>query len=294
MANADFDALALEHRRALQLHAYRLLGSLQDAEDVVQETLLAAWQGLEGFEGRASARTWLYRIATNRSLNLIRDRKRRPPPAPADLPEPTRYGDTSFVEPFPDPLPEAEYEQRETVELAFIFAIQELPPQQRAALVLHEALGFRTPEIAEMLDTTPTAVKGALQRARAGVPQDNSPAPTPFSAQEQQLATAFADAVRQGDIDAVVDLLDPDCVLRMPPLPHVYEGHADIARFLRDRQERRGVPLELTATRANTQPAFTSYAHDEPWGLIVLTLTGGAVAGITWFADTTLLPKFEP
>jgi len=169
-----FGELVDPHRHELQAHCYRILGSVQDAEDVVQETLLAAWRGLEGFEGRSSVRAWLYRIATNRCLNALRDSGRRPPPdRPSGRPEPTRWGEPVWIEPYPDvllegiadivPGPEARYESRETIELAFIAALQHLPPRQRAVLVLRDVLGFRTAEAAGMLETTEDSVKGALK-----------------------------------------------------------------------------------------------------------------------------------
>jgi RNA polymerase sigma-70 factor (TIGR02960 family) len=174
-----FRELTEPHRRELQLHCYRILGSVHDAEDMVQETLLAAWRSLEAFEGRASVRSWLYRIATNRCLNALRGRSRRPReiPAMAEPLEPTRRIEPVWLEPYPDALlesvpdrapgPAARYEARESIELSFIVALQHLPPRQRAALVLGDVLGFRTAEVAEMLDTGEASVKGALQRARA-------------------------------------------------------------------------------------------------------------------------------
>ena len=174
-----FRELVEPYRRELHLHCYRILGSLQDAEDIVQETLLAAWRGLGGFEERASLRAWLYRIATNRCLNALRDRKRRPQEVPsmAEPPRPTRMAEPMWLDPYPDALlegladsapgPEARYETREAVGLAFAAGLQHLPPRQRAALVLREVLGFRTSEVAEMLETSEASVKGALQRARA-------------------------------------------------------------------------------------------------------------------------------
>src|SRR5438270_2499095 len=174
-----FAELVEPYRRELQLHCYRILGSLQDAEDLLQETLLAAWRGLEGFEERASLRNWLYRIATNRCLNALRDRKRRPQEVPpmAEPPQPTRMAEPSWLEPYPDllleglpdtaPGPEARYETRESVGLAFLTALQNLPPRQRAALILSDVLGYQRAEVAEMLESSETAIKGALQRARA-------------------------------------------------------------------------------------------------------------------------------
>ena len=174
-----FRELTEPHRRELQLHCYRILGSLQDAEDLVQETLLAAWRGLDHFEARASVRSWLYRIATNRCLNALRARSRRPRevPAMADALQPTRLTEPIWLEPYPDvlleeipdhsPGPAVRYEARESIELAFIVALQNLPPRQRAVLVLRDVLGFHTAEVADMLDTGEASVKGALQRARA-------------------------------------------------------------------------------------------------------------------------------
>src|SRR5258707_11441397 len=172
-----FASLVDPYRRELQLHCYRMLGSLQDAEDLVQETLLSAWRGLAHFQGRASLRAWLYQIATNRCLNALRERGRRPKVEQTlTAPPPTRYIEPSWLEPYPDlmlpdltPGPDARYEQREATQLAFVAGLQQLPVRQRAALVLRDALGFRTEEGAAMLDVTPQSIKGALQRARATI-----------------------------------------------------------------------------------------------------------------------------
>jgi RNA polymerase sigma-70 factor (ECF subfamily) len=275
-----------------------MLGSLQDAEDVLQETLLAAWHGLEGFEGRSSVRAWLYRIATNRCLNVLRDRARRPremPPLP-EPPEPTRRTDPVWLEPYPGP--EERYETRETVGLAFVTALQHLPARQRAVLVLRDVLGFHLAEVAEILDTGATAVKGALQRARATV-RDHTPAADrlPSSARERELVDRFVDAVESGDVGAVVALLTDDALLTMPPLPLVYQGHAAIAGFLRYSADRRGAALRAVPTRANGQPAFACYLPDgptgRPYGFIVLTLDESAIAAITWFGDPAVFHHFE-
>jgi RNA polymerase sigma-70 factor (ECF subfamily) len=309
-----FGELIEPYRRELQVHCYRILGSLQDAEDLVQETLLAAWRGLERFEGRASVRAWLYRIATNRCLNMLRDRGRRPQEVPPmAAPEPTRRTEPMWLEPYPDALlegvaepsaaPEARYELRETVGLAFVAALQQLPPRQRAVLVLRDVLGYRNAEIADMLDTGPTAVKGALQRARAKLgprldDADRDRAPAPHSARERDLVGRFADAVESGDVDAVVALLTDDALLTMPPQPLEYCGQEAIAAFLRQRAELRGAPLHVVPTRANNQPAFGCYLPDphaaiaRPYGMIVLTLEGDEIAAITWFSDTALLRHF--
>jgi RNA polymerase sigma-70 factor (TIGR02960 family) len=309
-----FRELTDPHRRELQLHCYRIVGSLQDAEDLVQETLLAAWRGLEGFEGRASVRAWLYRIATNRCLNMLRDRGRRPqevPPMPA--PEPTRRTEPVWLEPYPDSLiegvadssatPEGRYETRETVALAFVAALQQLPPRQRAVVVLRDVLGFKNAEIADMLETGEGSVKGALQRARATLRQrlgdtDRDLAPLPNSTRERELLARFADAVESGDVDEVVALLTTDARLTMPPQPLEYQGHGAIAAFLAHRAELRGAPLRVVLTRANDQPAFGCYLPDphapiaRPYGMIVLTLDGDAVSAITWFSDTSVFRHF--
>jgi RNA polymerase sigma-70 factor (TIGR02960 family) len=310
-----FRELTEPYRRELQLHCYRIVGSMQDAEDLVQETLLAAWRGLEAFEGRASLRNWLYRIATNRCLNALRARSRRPQELQAmvEPPEPTRRTEPMWLEPYPDvllegipdrsPGPAGRYEARESVELAFIVGLQSLPPRQRAALVLRDVLGFRTTEVADMLDTSEAAVKGALQRARAALQArlpaaDRDRAPRPNSARERQLVGRFADAVQSGDIDDLITLLTDDALLTMPPQPLEYQGHEAIAAFLRHRAELRGAALRVVATRANTQPAFGCYLPDpqaaiaRPYGMIVLTLESESIAGITWFADTGVFRHF--
>src|SRR5262245_34906424 len=206
-----FRELVEPYRRELQLHCYRILGSLQDAEDQLQETLLAAWRGLDGFEERSSLRAWLYRIATNSCLNALRDRQRRPQEVSrmVEPPEPTRMAEPSWLEPYPDvllegladaaPGPDARYELRESVGLAFVAALQDLPPRQRAALVLRDVLGFHTIEVAEMLDSTEASVKGALQRARATLDQrkptgGRERAPLPRTARERELVGRFAGA----------------------------------------------------------------------------------------------------
>jgi RNA polymerase sigma-70 factor (ECF subfamily) len=310
-----FGELVEPHRRELQVHCYRILGSVPDAEDMVQETLLAAWRGLEGFEGRASVRAWLYRIATNRCLNALRDSGRRPPPArPSGRPEPTRWGEPVWLEPYPDvllegiadaaPGPEARYESRETIELAFITALQHLPPRQRAVLVLRDVLGFRTAEAADMLDGTEDSVKGALKRARATL-EERLPAtgrprpPAPRSPQERALVRRFTDAFQAGDIDGLVALLTDDAWLTMPPVPLEYQGPPAIASFLRHWAAARGARrFRLVPTRANTQPAFGLYLSDEhatvarAAGLIVLTLYGDRIAAVTFFPDTSVLPRF--
>jgi RNA polymerase sigma-70 factor (ECF subfamily) len=310
-----FRELTDPYRRELQAHCYRIVGSTQDAEDLVQETLLAAWRGLEQFEQRASIRAWLYGIATNRCLDALRASARRPSRVEpmTEPPEPTRLAEPIWLEPYPDvllegiadnaPGPEARYETREAIALAFVAGLQHLPPQQRAVLVLRDVLGFRASEVANTLDTSQDAVNSLLQRARVALdsrlpaaPRER--APMPNSRREREVVGKFADAVETGDVDAVVALLTDDAWLTMPPYPYEYQGAEAIGRFLRDRGARRGAPLRLVPTRANGQPAFGCYfrcPHTDiarPYGLLVLTLTGTNITEITFFADYSLFPHF--
>jgi RNA polymerase sigma-70 factor (TIGR02960 family) len=310
-----FRELVDPYRGELQVHCYRILGSLQDAEDLLQETLLAAWRGLGRFEGRASLRAWLYRIATNRCLNALRDRGRRPRELQpmAQPPEPTRLSEPIWLEPYPDvllegladtaPGPEVRYELKESIGLAFTAALQHLPPRQRAVLVLRDVLGFHTAEVADMLGGTEASVKGALQRARATL-QARLPAggrelaPLPDSPRERELVGRFADAVERGDTDGIVALLADDAWLTMPPEPYEYQGHAAIARFLHERGRLLGAHVRLVPTRANGQPAFACYVPDtqaaivRAYGMLVLTLEGDRISAVTWFGDRGVFPYF--
>jgi RNA polymerase sigma-70 factor (ECF subfamily) len=310
-----FRELTEPYRRALHVHCYRIVGSLQDAEDLVQETLLAAWRGLEQFDQRASIRTWLYRIATNRSLDALRAGSRRPRRLDAmpDLPEPTRFAEPVWLEPYPDALldvlvdaapdPAARYEAREAVSLAFVTGLQRLSPAQRAVLTLRDVLGFRAAEAAEILGTSEASVNSLLRRARKALETrlpatSRERAPLPSSPSEREIVGRFADAVEAGDVDAVVSLLTDDAWVRMPPAPFEYQGALTIARFLRDREARRGAPWLLVPTRANGQPAFGCYLPSPQTeiaranGLLVLTLAGTRIAEITWFADCAVFPHF--
>ena len=309
---AAFRELTEPYRRELQVHCYRMLGSLTDAEDVVQETLLAAWRGLSGYEGRASVRAWLYRIATNRCLNTMRAANRRVPTEPTppfQPPEPSRRGEITWLQPYPDALldgiadtapgPEARYQATEAVELAFVSALQRMPPRQAATLVLRDVLGFATDEVASMLDTTQTAIKGALQRARAALDNDAVRPPRPEPAEERELARRFAEAFTAADIDGVIALLTDDAWLSMPPAPHEYHGIDAIRAFLtasfayRDRRS-----VHLVPTRANGQIAYGSYVRGQgeptadPAGLFVLTMAANGIHAITRFHLDALYPRF--
>ena len=309
-----FRALTASYQRELQVHIYRIVGSVHDAEDVLQETLLAAWRGLEQFEGRSSLRAWLYRIATNRSLDALRATRRRGEDAAgSQMPGPTRWNEPVWLEPYPDvvldgvaddaPGPDARYEAREAIELAFVVGLQHLPPQQRAVLVLRDVLGYRAAEVAGMLDTSETAINSLLRRARAAFESrlpasGRERAPLPDSKLERDIVRRFADTVQTGDIDGMVALLTDDAWVTMPPLPHAYQGHDTIAAFLRGSVGRRGAPLRLVATRANRQPAFGCYVAEpgtdvaRAYALLVLTLAGEQISAITWFADSSVLSRF--
>jgi RNA polymerase sigma-70 factor (TIGR02960 family) len=291
-----FQELAAPYVRELHLHCYRMLGSVTDADDLLQEILLAAWTGLDGFAGRSSLRTWLYRIATNRCLNAIRDGKRRPPTEPLppfDPPEPTRRGDVTWLQPYPDTWLEDHAVRRENVELAFVTALQRVPPRQAATLVLVDVLGFTIAEVADLMDTTSTAVKGALQRARASVRQPPSGVPADPEG-EWVVARRFAEAFVADDIEAVTSLLTDDAWLAMPPAPHEYQGAVAIAAFLRASADgRRGAQLRLEESGSNRQPGFICYfggADQVPWyaGRFVLTVDGDRISRITRFLEPAL------
>ena len=312
-----FGELVRPHRRELEVHCYRILGSASDAEDVLQEALLAAWQGLGSFEERSSVRTWLYRIATTRSLNALRSARRRPqtdwPPPGTGAPEPTRLGETPWLEPYPDilpegladtaPGPEARYAASEAISLAFITALQMLPPRQRAALILRDVLDFPAREAAHMLGATQEAVKSALKRARAALQRQlpssegREPPPPRGSAAEHDLVDRLTRAYENGDVDGLVALLTEDVLMTMPPIPLEYLGRELVARFLRAAIFRPGTACRPVPTRANGQPALAIYLPDQQsgtaraTGMLVFTLSGSRVSAITRF-DDTVLPRF--
>ena len=310
-----FRALTGPYRRELQVHCYRMLGSFQDAEDALQETMLAAWQGIGGFtEDRASLRTWLYTIATSRCLNARRAASRRParewdmsqfePPVPTPRDEPV------WLQPYPDALlegamggppgPEARYEQAEAISLAFITALQLLPPRQVAVLILRDVLGYRASEAAGMLAVSTGAVNSALKRARARLQArppaaGHRPPPGAGSPAEDAIVARFTRAWQAADLDALVALLTGDVFVAMPPEPFGYQGRDLVARYCA-RLFAAGRGYDLVPARANGQPAFGAYLR-APDGIrhatafYVLTLAGGQIRGMTRF-EASVLPWF--
>jgi RNA polymerase sigma-70 factor (ECF subfamily) len=311
-----FAELTEPYRRELQVHCYRMLGSFQDAEDTLQDTLLAAWQSLGGFsEQRASLRTWLYKIATNRCLNARRAASRRAAKEwdvpNVEPPEPTRLGEVVWLQPYPDALlegaaaakpgPEARYEQAEAVSLAFVTALQVLPPRQVAVLILRDVLGFHASEVAGMLDVTVESVTSALKRARASLQRRMPPAagrqpPPAFgSAAEEAVVARFTRAWESADLEALVALLTDDVFVSMPPMPFEYEGRDVAARFCASLFGA-GRRFDLVPARANGQPAFGVYLRGQDGvrhgtGLYVLTLAGDRICAMTRF-EASVLPWF--
>src|ERR671932_2668539 len=316
-----FGRLVEPRRGELHAHCYRMLGSVHDAEDALQEALLRAWRGLGRFEGRSSLRSWLYTIATNTCLNQIARRPKRvlpidyaPPADPHGGPgEPVV--ESVWVEPYPaerlgleDGLlgPEARYEQRESVELAFIAALQHLPANQRAVLLMREVLGFSAREVADALDTTVASVNSALQRARRSVderlPEQSQQATLRSLGDDalRELVDRYVDAWQRGDVDTVVEMLTEDVAFAMPPLASWFRGHDSLRIFLA------GWPLSgqwrwrTVTTRANGQPAIGFYTWDPdedaymPFALNVLTLRGDRISDVTAFvARETPTPDRE-
>jgi RNA polymerase sigma-70 factor (ECF subfamily) len=320
-----FAELVEPHRRELQVHCYRILGSVQDAEDALQETLLSAWQGFGGFEGRSSVRTWLYRVATNRCLDALRSQGRKPPEVPMTVrgvepPEPSRLSEVFWLQPYPDvlldeltdpaPGPEASMESREATSLAFVAALQLLPPRQRAVLILRDVLGYRAREVATMLDATEESVTSALKRARATLAGEldhrsaHAAAPAANSPEEVALVERFVEAFTVSDVEGLVGLLTDDAWISMPPLPFQYQGREAARRFFTITHVAGGREMRFVHTRANGQPALATYTWDEAaevWrspGILVLTLCGDLLSDITHFPPEVLasfgLPRTLP
>src|SRR2546430_10058365 len=287
-----FRRLVEPYRHALDVHCYRMLGSIQDAEDLAQETLLRAWRALDRFEPRVQFQTWLYRIATNACLDELKRRPRQP----------------ELIDPFPDrpvgeaeaPVydPEARYALREGMELALVRAIQQLPGRQRPVLIFRDVLGWSAPEVAELLESTVASVNSALQRARATV-EEHLPAPAPAALEpdERELLSRYIDAFERDDVDGLVSLLREDAVLRMPPQPSVIGAQA-VVRFFRETAARGDLSrMRLTPTRANGRPAVVVQRRTPDGGLaahgvLVLEISGEAVIGIDAFIKPALVPRF--
>jgi RNA polymerase sigma-70 factor (ECF subfamily) len=313
-----FRRIVEDHRAELHAHCYRMLGSLHDAEDALQDTLLRAWRGLQEFGGRSSLRTWLYRIATNTCLDAIARRPKRvlpvdygPPTAPSVEPVQPLV-ESVWVEPYPDhelgfdggyAAPEARYEQREALELAFIAVLQHLPATQRAVLILREVLGFSAREVSELLETTVASVNSALQRARKAVdarlPERSQQATLRSlgDGRMRELVDAYVDAWARGDVNAVAALLAEDAVFSMPPWPTWWQGREEIAGFAKTAHEvcadTRSVP-----THANGQLAVAYYALDAgtgrylPSAIDVITLEGPLIKEVTAFVAPEIFPRF--
>lgn len=308
---AAFRELVETHRRELHAHCYRMTASLDDADDMVQEVMLRAWRGLPRFEGRSSIRSWLYRIATNVCLTEISRRPRRVLPADLGAPNGQASGEPVWITPYPDDVlgveqaaasPESRYEQRESIELAFIAALQHLPANQRAALILRDVLGFRAREVADALETTTAAVNSALQHARktvqARIPEQSQQA-TLRAVGDERLRAIVADytaALEAGDVDAILSMLAEDASWSMPPRPEWYQGQEAIAAFFKAGPAT--VQWRHIPTSANGQVAVGCYILDSQTGVYrgavidVLTLRGTQIAAVTAFIDSTLFARF--
>jgi RNA polymerase sigma-70 factor, ECF subfamily len=314
-----FALLLGPYQARLRTHCYRMLGSVHDAEDALQETMLRAWSGLARFESRSSLRSWLYRIATNASLRLIEKRPKRVLPidyGPAADPH-VAFGEplteSIWLEPYPDAQlgveasmlgPDARYEQRESIELAFAAAFQHLPARQRAVLILRDVLGFSARETAEALEMTPVSVDSALQRARKAI-EERVPAHTQQAtlrtlgdSELRQIVNRFANAWERNDVDAVVAMLADDARMTMPPWPSWYSGRDAIATFLRSWPLSLRKRWQVLVTGANGQPAVAGYLWEaqaaafRPETIIVLTFQAARIEEITAFRSPVLFPRF--
>ena len=312
-----FQRLAEPYRRELQLHCYRMLGSVQDAEDLVQETFLRAWRGFAAFEGRSSFRNWLYRIATNVCLNALASRavaRRLLPealgPPAGSPPEGAPASDVAWLEPYPDALlegvpdaapgPEARYEMHEAVQLAFVAAIQHLPPRQRAVLLLHDVLGCSASETAGLLESTVASVNSALQRARTTLelrqPGGRRGAQPQPDERQRVLLERYVRTWEDRDLDGFVALLREDVVLVMPPWPQWYLGRAAVREVFA--RVWRGARFRIVLTAANRQPALAMYSRSgsepkwEAHAIQLLSFRGDAVGTLTTFRDPRLFTRF--
>jgi RNA polymerase sigma-70 factor, ECF subfamily len=312
---AAFARVLEPYRAELHAHCYRMLGSVHDAEDALQEATLRAWRGLERFEGRSSLGSWLYRIATNACLRAIERRPARVLPidyGPAADPHDglaARVAESVWVEPYADDedgpsAPAARYERRESIELAFVAALQHLPASQRAVLILRDVLGFSAREVADTLESSPAAIDSALQRAHASVrsrlPEQSQQATLRALGDERlsEIVGVYVDAWERGDVEALVELLAQDARITMPPIPTWYEGRDAVASFLAERVLRSGRPWRLLPVRANGMVAFAQYMRDEQTqrllahGITVLTLRGEQIEEITAFLTPELFSRF--
>ena len=305
----DVEAQLEAYRRELTGYCYRMLGSVFEADDAVQETLVRAWRGFDRFEGRASLRSWLYRIATNVCLDLLGDRQRRvlpmdlAAPSPGDAALPPAMSDSTWLQPIPDHRvlslddePGELAASRDSIRLAFVAALQHLPPMQRAVLILRDVLRWRTSEVASLLDTTPVAVKSALQRARATMAtRPRSVSPSDLDDAQASLLTRYIDAFERYDIERLVSLLHDDATLSMPPFPLWLRGRSDIRGWLRGEGATCG-GSRVVPVAANAAPAFAQYRPGpggtaEAFAIHVLDVDAGKVRAIDSFIDSAL---FEP
>jgi RNA polymerase sigma-70 factor (TIGR02960 family) len=299
----EFDAIVAAHRSELHAYCYRMLGSLHDAEDALQEALLGAWKGIAGFEGRSSLKSWLYRVATNACLRLLQERKARILPydyaaARSDNAVEPMLENVPWLEPYPVAL-DATFEQRETLELAFVAALQHLPPNQRATLVLREVLEFSAAETAELLDTSVPAVNSALQRAKLAVKERVPPVTQQATlarlgdAARQTLVRAYVDAWAQQDASALVALLTEDARFTMPPIPSWFDGRNAVVRFFTQPVFR--APWRLEPVWVSGQLGFLAYQgpHFRLGALNVVTLRGDKIAEITGFLDPSVHAYFS-
>ena len=306
--DVEFEELE-QHRRELTAYCYRMLGSSFETEDAVQETMVRAWRAIDGFEGRSSVRSWLYRIATNVCLDMLRSSQRRARPMDLGPASTTAAFDgdqrpeCTWIEPIPDGRvlptegdPAEIAAERESVRLAFVTALQHLPARQRAVLILREVLHWHADEVAELLDSSVASVNSALQRARASLSTRHDPAPTTVDADQQALLARYVDAFERYDVSGLVELLHEDVVQSMPPYSMWLQGRDEISQWFRGP----GAACEgsrLLPTSANGMPAFGQYRVDPnggwaPWSLQVLEITGDRITGLNFFLDTKLFAEF--